>query len=36
LSNVSTQDQLAEIFTKPPDQATFVRLREELGVSYPF
>jgi hypothetical protein len=36
LSHVSTQDQLADIFTKPLDQATFVHLRGELGVSCPF
>jgi hypothetical protein len=36
LSHVPTQDQLADIFTKPLDQATFVRLRGELGVSCPF
>jgi hypothetical protein len=33
LSHVPTQDQLADIFTKPLDQATFVRLLGELGVS---
>ena len=36
LSHVSTQDQLADIFTKPLDQATFARLRGELGVCLPF
>jgi histone deacetylase 1/2 len=36
LSHVPTQDQLADIFTKPLDQATFVRLRGELGVCCPF
>jgi hypothetical protein len=36
LSHVPTQDQLADIFTKPLDQATFVRLRGELGVLLPF
>jgi hypothetical protein len=29
---VPTHDQLADIFTKPLDQATFTRLRGELGV----
>jgi hypothetical protein len=32
LSHVPTQDHLADIFTMPLDQATFVRLRGELGV----
>jgi hypothetical protein len=32
LIHVSTHDQLADIFTKPLDQATFTRLRGELGV----
>jgi hypothetical protein len=36
LSHVPTQDQLADIFTKPLDQATFVRLRGKLGVSCHF
>ena len=36
LSHVPTQDQIADIFTKPLDQATFTRLRGELGVCYPF
>jgi hypothetical protein len=36
LSHVPTQDQLADIFTKPLDKATFVRLRGALGVSCPF
>jgi hypothetical protein len=36
LSHVPTQDQLADIFTKPLDQATFVLLRGELGVCCPF
>jgi hypothetical protein len=31
LSDVPTQDQLADIFAKPLDQATFVRLRGNLG-----
>ena len=36
LSYVPTQDQLADIFTKPLDQVTFTRLRGELGVCFPF
>jgi hypothetical protein len=36
LSHVPTQDQLSDIFTKPLDQATFVRLRGELGVCCAF
>ena len=36
LIHVPTQDQLSDIFTKPLDQATFTRLRGELGVCYPF
>jgi hypothetical protein len=32
LINVPTHDELAYIFTKPLDQATFTRLRGELGV----
>jgi hypothetical protein len=32
LIHVPTQDQLANIFTKPLDQATFTRLQRELGV----
>jgi hypothetical protein len=32
LIHVPTQDQLDDIFTKPLDQATFTRLRGELGV----
>jgi hypothetical protein len=36
LSHVPTQDQIADIFTKPLDQATFVRLRGELEVCCPF
>ena len=36
LSHVPTQDQIADIFNKPLDQATFTRLRGELGVCYPF
>ena len=36
LAYVSTQNQLADIFTKPLDQVTFIRLRGELGVCSPF
>jgi hypothetical protein len=32
LIHVPTHDQLTNIFTKPLDQATFTRLRRELGV----
>jgi hypothetical protein len=32
LIHVPTQNQQADIFTKPLDQATFTRLRGELGV----
>jgi hypothetical protein len=32
LIHLPTHDQLADIFTKPLDQATFTRLRGELGV----
>jgi hypothetical protein len=32
LIHVSTHDQLADIFTKPLDQATFTRSRGELGI----
>jgi hypothetical protein len=32
LIHVPTHDQLTNIFTKPLDQATFTRLRGELGV----
>jgi histone deacetylase 1/2 len=32
LIHVSTNDQLADIFTKPLDQDTFTHLRGELGV----
>jgi hypothetical protein len=32
LIHVTTYDQLADIFTKPLDQASFTRLRGELGV----
>jgi hypothetical protein len=30
------EKQLADILTKPLDQATFARLRGELGVIFPF
>jgi hypothetical protein len=33
---VPIEKQLADILTKPLDQATFARLREELGVGFPF
>jgi hypothetical protein len=36
LSFVPTQDQLADIFTKPLDQVTFTRLQGELVVCLPF
>ena len=36
LCHVDTQNQLADILTKPLDQATFARLRGELGVCFPF
>jgi len=36
LHYVDTTRQLADIFTKPLDQATFARLRGELGICYPF
>ena len=36
LSYVPTRDQLADIFTKPLDQATFARLGGELGVCFLF
>ena len=32
LEGVRTEDQLADIFTKPLDEATFCRLRNELNV----
>ena len=31
---VSTENQLADIFTKPLDESTFCRLRSELNVLY--
>jgi len=36
LRHVATQNKIAGIFTKPLDQATFARLRGELGVCFPF
>jgi hypothetical protein len=36
LIHVPTEKQLANILTKPLDQATFARLRGELGVVFPF
>jgi hypothetical protein len=36
LIHVPTEKQLVDILTKPLDQATFVRLRGELGVFFPF
>jgi plasmid rolling circle replication initiator protein Rep len=36
LIHVPTEKQLADILTKPLDQATFVCLRGELGVIFPF
>ena len=36
LIHVSSEEQLADILTKPLDQATFARLRGELGVCFPF
>jgi hypothetical protein len=36
LIQVPTEKQLADILTKPLDQATFARLRGELGVVFPF
>ena len=32
LCGVRSEDQLADIFTKPLDESTFVRLRSELNV----
>ena len=32
LTYVGTNDQLADIFTKPLDEARFVKLRGELGI----
>ena len=36
LQHIATQNQLADIFTRPLDQATFAHLRGELGVCFPF
>jgi hypothetical protein len=36
LIHVPTEKQLADILTKPLDQATFASLRGELGVVFPF
>jgi len=36
LHHVATQNQITDVFTKPLDQATFARLRGELGVCFPF
>jgi hypothetical protein len=36
LIHVHTEKQLADILTKPLDQATIARLRGELGVVFPF
>jgi hypothetical protein len=36
LIHVPTEKQLADILTKPLDQATFARLRGDLGVVFPF
>jgi hypothetical protein len=36
LIHVPTEKRLADILTKPLDQATFARLRGELGVVFPF
>jgi hypothetical protein len=36
LIHVPSGKQLADILTKPLDQATFARLRGELGVVFPF
>jgi hypothetical protein len=36
LIHVPTEKQLADILTKPLDQATFARLRGELGVVFSF
>jgi hypothetical protein len=36
LIHVPTEKQLVDILTKPLDQATFPRLRGELGVVFPF
>jgi hypothetical protein len=36
LIHVPTEKQLADILTKPLDQATFARLRGDIGVVFPF
>jgi hypothetical protein len=36
LHHIDTQNQLADIFTKPFDQAQFAHLRGELRVCFPF
>ena len=36
LIHLKTQDQLADIFTKPLESSAFARLRGELVVCYPF
>ena len=36
LCHVDTQNQLADILTKPLDQSTFARLRGELGMCFSF
>jgi len=36
LVHVDTDDQLADILTKPLEETPFTRLRGELGVVYPF
>jgi hypothetical protein len=36
LIHVPTEKQLADILTKPLDQATFAHLRGEFGVVFPF
>jgi len=36
LVHVLTENQLADIFTKPLETSAFIRLRGELGMCYPF
>jgi hypothetical protein len=36
LIHVPIEKQIVDILTKPLDQATFARLRDELGVVFPF
>jgi hypothetical protein len=36
LIHVPTEKQLTDILTKPLDEATFARLRGDLGVVFPF